>query len=118
VALNTQVQTTTCPINYICFFICLQYHISVFNTGEIPNCQRCPYCFDSGLEYINELATNITALTMTLNQLISTSAPLSNISDIFSKLDRQLFQAQSALQSMPITRSNVTLLENKANNVS
>ena len=88
------------------------------NTGEIPNCQRCPKCFDNELEYINELTTNITALTITLNQLISTSAPLDNISDIFSKLDSQLFQAQLALQNMSVTRSNVSLLQNKANDVS
>ena len=91
---------------------------SVCNAGEIPNCQRCPECFDNGLENINELAANITSLTMELYQLISARAPLDNISDIISGLDYQLARAESAVQNVLITRSDITLLENKANDVS
>ena len=75
-------------------------------------------CFDDGLEHINELAANITSQTMKLYQLISARAPLDNISDIISQLDYQLARAESVVENTLITRSDVTLLENKANNVS
>ena len=90
----------------------------MYNVGELPNCQRCPECFDDGLERINQLAANITSLTMELYQLISARAPLDNISDIISQLDYQLARAESVVENTLITRSDVTLLENKANNVS
>ena len=90
----------------------------MYNVGEIPNCQRCSECFDNGLEHINELAANITSLTMKLYQLISARAPLDNISDIISELDYQLARAESAVQNNMIIRSDVTLLEDKANDVS
>jgi len=55
---------------------------------------------------------------MRLDQLISARAPLHNISDVMSELEYQLAQAESAIQNILVTRSNVTLLENKANDVS
>lgn len=104
---DTQVQLCVALIN-------LNSHAA----GEIPNCQRCPECLDNGLQRLNELAARITVIVMRLDQLISARAPLDNISDIISELNYQLVQAQSAVQNMLITTSNVTSLENKANNVS
>ena len=53
-----------------------------------------------------------------LDQLYSARAPLDDINDIISELDYQLAQAEYAIQNMMINRSNVTLIENKANSVS
>lgn len=92
--------------------------INPYNAGEIPNCERCPVCFDSGLEIINELSANIMALMLRLDQLYSARAPLDDINDIISELDYQLIQAEYAIENMMINRSDVTLIENKANSVS
>ena len=88
------------------------------NAGEIPNCQRCPVCFDDGLEFIDGLVANISAIMRRLDQLILARAPLDNISDFISDLRYQLAQAEYALQNMLITSSDVISLENEANNVS
>lgn len=112
VILNTQVQIIIILLaNYLIFQ-------SIRCVGEIPNCMRCPECFDTGLDTVTELAANISSLILRLEQLVLARAPLDNISNITSQLEYQLRLAEYALEDMMINQSNVTLLEYKAINVS
>jgi len=97
----------------------MHYNNPIFITiGAIPNCERCPVCFDEAATSIEELMANISSLSILIDQLNSSRAPLGDISATISDLEYQLSQAEFAAQYRLITRANVTYLEGEATIVS